>query len=80
VLLPRGEGRHGRREISEAMPAPKLFLVRAVTAFDLAVLLGMPGFDVPIPNPGFLNGQRKGQREFRTVVGLKFPNGNGKAR
>jgi hypothetical protein len=57
VVLPRGQGWHGGLEIGEAMPAPKLFLVGAMTAFDPAVPLGMPGLDVAVPDPGFLNAQ-----------------------
>ncbi len=74
VVLPRGQGWHSGLETGEGVPAPKLFLVSAVTALDLAVLLGMSRLDVPIPDPGLLNDQ-EGQREFSTVVGLKFPNG-----
>jgi len=65
LLLPGGESWHGRLEIGEGMAAPELLLVNAVTAFDLAVLLGKSCLDVPTPDPGFLNAQRKGQREIR---------------
>ena len=43
-----------------------------MTALDLAILLGTSWRDVSMPDAGCLNGQRKRQWEFRTVVRLEL--------
>ena len=61
-------------ERGEGVAGPELLVVDTVAAFDLAVLLGASGLDVPVTNTSLLDGQREGQREFGTVVALQPAN------
>jgi hypothetical protein len=48
----------------EHVLTPEFFLVDAMAAFDLPVLLRPPGLDVPMPDARRFNRQFKGQRKF----------------
>jgi uncharacterized protein len=51
----------GRLEVGEALPAPELLLIDPMAALDFAVLLGAPGPNVPVPDPGGFNPQHEGE-------------------
>jgi hypothetical protein len=68
VGFPGAQAHRGRIEILELLPAPELLLIDAVAAFDLAVLLGAPRLDVPVPDAQGLDRQGEREREFVAVV------------
>src|SRR5688500_5242330 len=72
-LLPSPEPCCRLVEIGELLPAPKLFLVDAVAAFDLAVLLRPPRADIAVPDTGRFDGEHELERELASVVALQFP-------
>src|SRR5215813_7929078 len=65
---------------AEVVAAPELFGVDSMTTLDLSVLLGAPRLYVAMLDARFLHGQREPEREFRTVVRLEFPDGEGQVR
>jgi hypothetical protein len=73
VGFPGAQTDSGRIEVIEAPAPPELFLIDPVAAFDLAVLLGTPRLDVPVPDPQGLHGQRECEGELLPVVALQLP-------
>ena len=73
--LPSTERRGRLVEIGELVPPPKLFLVDAVAAFDLAVLLGPPWADVTVSDPGGFDAEDELERKLLSVVALQFSDG-----
>src|SRR5215467_7148777 len=61
-------------EIEEALSAPELFVVDAVAALDLAVLLGSARLDVAMPDAGLLEREDEVQGELGAVVRLRLAN------
>lgn len=70
--FPRLEGGHRGGEIRERGPAPELLLVDPDAALDLPVQLGPPRPDVPMVDPGRLDGQGKREGELGAAVGMEL--------
>jgi hypothetical protein len=66
--LPRGECLVGRIEILAAIASPEFFVIDAMAAFDLAVLLRASRPDIAHPHAEVLTGEREEQRELGAVV------------
>jgi hypothetical protein len=73
---PGGEGDAGNLEVLAGIAAPELFLVDAMAAFDLAVLLRTLRADVAHPHAQLLAGQVDDERELGPVVDLELANLN----
>ncbi len=73
-------GARRRQRVSKCRSAggPELFLVDPVAPFDLAVLLGAAGLDVPMSDPHGLNGDREGERKLLPLVALQLLDRDGK--
>src|SRR5215510_5754633 len=75
--LPAVQRGSGSLERLEGVPAPELFGVDSVAAFDLAVLVGPTRLDVAVPDSPALDGEEERERKLLPVVGLHFANGKG---
>ena len=71
AALPGQEGLGSWCEALEGGTAPKFFFIHTVTAFNFAVLLRAPGFDIAQPHPGLLHREGKGER----AIDLQFLDG-----
>ena len=80
AAFPGQEGLGRWCESVEGGAAPEFFFIHPVTAFDLSILLGAPGFDIAEPHPCLLHRECKGQWEFGAVVHLQFSDGKGECR
>src|SRR5262245_50846202 len=66
-------------EIEEALAVPELFVVDAVAALDLAVLLRSSRLGVAMRDPGLFERENKVQRELSVVVRLHLADRKGEA-
>src|SRR6266851_6235082 len=78
--LPAPQGGGGRLEVREALPAPELLLIDPMAPFDLAVLLGPAGSDIPMADPGGFDPQHKGEGELLAVITLQALDGEREGR
>jgi hypothetical protein len=65
--------RDGLGETAERLTAPELLSIDPMTSFHFPVLLGPPGADVVVLNPGPLYRQPECERKLRAIVGLNPP-------
>ena len=75
--LPRPKGRGRLVEVHKAMASPELFLVDAMAAFHLAVLLRTPRPDEAMPDPRGLDREHEVEWELPAVVALQFADPEG---
>src|SRR5262245_32197288 len=68
LALPTRQRDRGGFEADERVPAPELLGVHAMAALHLAVLIGAPRLDIPMPDAAPLDGEEEGEGELRAVV------------
>lgn len=69
-LLPVGQWAFGLRLHLEVVTAPELLIIDAMTAFDLAILLRAPRFDVAVTNAELFDGQLEREWTCAAIVTL----------